>query len=636
MNYLILDTETTTKNSGNPFDQSNRLCIISYATSKGAGWVKVEYDDEPYAQALSFIQSLVDESDLLVFFNAKFDLHWLRRYGINFVGKRIWDCQLAHFMLDYQRNPMPSLDDACMVAGVPGKSGNAVADLWDAGVDTPDIPLDVLTEYAVDDAIKTAAVYHWQVQAVKQKSRKFANLVALHNADLLVTQEMEWNGLLLDVDECHRKAEEIGREVADIDKQLSEFFGHDWINWGSSAQLSAIIFGGKLTHKWKEQVDVYKTGAKIGLPRYKWFQEEHEFPRLAEPAKGTELASGGWSTAEDHLRSLRPRRKSTRPILDLLLKRAELEKLRGTYYLGLPEILSTMGWKGNYLHGQINHVIARTGRTSSSKPNLQNIPAAVDKLFRSRFGELGQLVGFDAKGLEWVCIVYQSQDPVGIEEIKAGVNQHEMNRDRFGLPSTRVAKFFVFRLIYGGQAYAFTVDPDFSWVSDSKEFWQDVMDKFYEKYKAIDKVHVDWYNNAIYNGKFVTPSGREFIFTAKDGEWKGVRPVILNYPVQSFGADLMAIARVSLFKRMQALDLKSKLINTIHDSIVLDIFNEEWYTISTLVKQVFDDIPKNFEKLFGESFNLPMKAEAKRLDGEEINENSGRNSSLPEPEYAGS
>lgn len=618
MNFLVLDVETTTFNEGHPFDNRNKLCIISWATASDSGWVKIEYDDDPYSHELSFIQRLIDECDVLLGFNFKFDLHWLRRYGLTWKGKRVWCCQLVEFMLDRQRSPYPSLEGTGQRLGLGGKSSSEVSEYWSSGFDTTEIPLPVLSAYGVRDAELTRDVYKAELRLVAERGTAFTNLVALHNEDLLVLQEMEWNGLLFDISGARIESERVGKEIEDILPQLHEFFKvGEWVNFGSSKQLSALLFGGKITEEWKEQIGVYKTGQKIGQPRYKWFEREHEFPQLVKPLKGRELDGGGWSTAEDHLRSIKPGRHA-RAAIDLLLKRSELEKLRDTYLEGLPKLMSTMGWTDGYIHGQINQSVARTGRSSSSKPNLQNMPPKVDTFFQSRFGDRGRVIGFDAKGLEWVGIAFLSQDPVAMQEIWKGVDQHEMNKERFGLPEKRVAKFFVFRLIYGGTAYAFTVDPDFFWVSDDVNFWEDVRGKFYDKYKGIETIHTAWFRNAVENGLYTAPTGRQYVFTNDGGDWKYIRPVILNYPVQGLGHDLMAIARVSLYKRLAAANLKSKLVNTIHDSIVLDILMEEWYTIQQTVKEVFDDIPKNFEKLFGKPFNLPMRAEAKSLNGEEI------------------
>jgi DNA polymerase I-like protein with 3'-5' exonuclease and polymerase domains len=80
--------------------------------------------------------------------------------------------------------------------------------------------------------------------------------------------------------------------------------------------------------------------------------------------------------------------------------------------------------------------------------------------------------------------------------------------------------------------------------------------------------------------------------------------------VQGLGADLMSIARVSLRNRL--LDKEGvKLINTVHDSIILDFDSKVWdnNSIVKIVDECFNDVPKNFEKLFGKTFNLPMRVE---------------------------
>ena len=72
-------------------------------------------------------------------------------------------------------------------------------------------------------------------------------------------------------------------------------------------------------------------------------------------------------------------------VLQILLTRATLEKRRGTYYIGVPALSDTMGWTNNLLHGQLNQCVAKTGRLSSSKPNLQNFDSEIKSLFTTRY-----------------------------------------------------------------------------------------------------------------------------------------------------------------------------------------------------------------------------------------------------------
>ena len=108
------------------------------------------------------------------------------------------------------------------------------------------------------------------------------------------------------------------------------------------------------------------------------------------------------------------------------------------------------------------------------------------------------------------------------------------------------------------------------------------------------------------------PTGREYEYVPKvqRGEKVWPRTTILNYPVQGLGADVMAIARVSLFNRLKTLNIPEiKLINTVHDSIIVDAPDQYTDTIANMMLDVFEAVPRNFQKLFGVEFNVPMKAE---------------------------
>jgi len=222
------------------------------------------------------------------------------------------------------------------------------------------------------------------------------------------------------------------------------------------------------------------------------------------------------------------------------------------------------------------------------------------------------LLQADAKALEWVCATYLSQDETAIKEIWNNVDQHTDNQNRFGLPSRLIAKTFVFRLIYGGSAYSYANDVNFTDVSKSESFWQNVIEEFYKKYSGLAKWHKDIVAQAQRDRQLTMPTGRIYNYEpeVKYGKVKWPRTKILNYPVQGLGADLMAIARVSLSNRIK--DMKNiKLINTVHDSIILDFDSKVWDNISivSLVDKCFTDVPTNFEKLFGTNFNLPMRVE---------------------------
>lgn len=224
----------------------------------------------------------------------------------------------------------------------------------------------------------------------------------------------------------------------------------------------------------------------------------------------------------------------------------------------------------------------------------------------------------DASQLEWRTYLEWSRDPVGIKEIKEKVDIHTDNQNFFKLPSRLIAKVFLFRWIYRGSAYAFANDPDFSHVSRSDKFWQGVIDAANEKYGVLYKFQNDLIDR-VQGGEIITiPTGREYKFEmkkSKRGEWFWNVRDIVNWPNQGFAADVMIIARVSLFNRLKKLsawlERKIKLFNTVHDDVELDVDNDPalCYTISTTMEKVFEDIPANYTKLYGSEFIVPLAGE---------------------------
>ena len=210
--------------------------------------------------------------------------------------------------------------------------------------------------------------------------------------------------------------------------------------------------------------------------------------------------------------------------------------------------------------------------------------------------------------MEWVVGAYLSKDKVAYQEIINQVDQHNLNKEMFNLPTRFIAKIFVFRLMYGGSAYSYAKDPDFTFVSTSEKFWQKVIDKFYDKYTGLAQWHTKILQEVTQTGQLVMPTGRIYTFERdKRGEW----PIttIKNYPVQGLGADVMAMIRVSFMKRFKNANIPGYLVNTVHDSIVLDIPEASTKQVVQLFNSVFLDFPTNFHRFFGTKFDLPLRCE---------------------------
>ena len=376
-----LDIESTILNKGNAFDDRNQLCFVGI----GDNIYDIEYMDVPYGEKLSQIQAEIDSADLLVFINAKFDLHWIRKYGIKFDHKRLWDCQLVDFMLEGQTTSYPSMNSMAEKYTLPLKN-DAIAEYWKAGICTKDIPQAEIIAYLEHDLATTLAIYEKQKPLVEAKGVQFQRLVSLMHQDLVVLQEIEYNGLYFDEGMCLNKAVELSKQIDNLRMELNDYHNIDGFNTESGDHLSVLLYGGDIVIPRKELIGVYKTGDKKGLDKYGWKDYTYTLPRLFTPLKRTELKKEGyWATGESVLRQLKSRDKASKRVIEVILSLAKMEKMVGTYYNGLPKLREKMNWKHNRLHGNLNQVTARTGRLSSTKPNLQNISTDMKSVFTSRY-----------------------------------------------------------------------------------------------------------------------------------------------------------------------------------------------------------------------------------------------------------
>lgn len=221
------------------------------------------------------------------------------------------------------------------------------------------------------------------------------------------------------------------------------------------------------------------------------------------------------------------------------------------------------------------------------------------------------LVNCDVKGLEVVVAAELSKDKTLMQEVRDKTDFHQLNQDKFKLPSRVIAKIFKFKLLYGATAFGYSKDSDFIHVSTSADYWQGIIDEYYAKYTGIRKWHNELINTAKKNGKLEIPSGRFYPITpdfSKRGEpWP--LTVIKNYPVQGFGADLVMLARLSARKELIMAGLKALLIATIHDSIVVDCIDEEVEQVARILNQAVEDVPRICKQVFGYEFSLPMASE---------------------------
>src|SRR5258705_2364936 len=237
MRVGIIDCETTISNDGNPFDTTNKLCFIGIRILGVNHLFDIEYSGKPWGNLRDEIQSLIDSCDLVVFFNAKFDMHWLLRYGIKVAHKPIWDTQFVEYVLSGQENQLPSLDDTASRRNIGHKLNVVKSEYWDKGIDTLLIPIDILIEYLNQDLFLTDVLFQQQKDELKE-NQQLKRLCWWGCQDILVTQEMEYNGIKFDLELSKKIGNSYLEDIRVLDSKLSDLFPYSFLNFGSHENLS--------------------------------------------------------------------------------------------------------------------------------------------------------------------------------------------------------------------------------------------------------------------------------------------------------------------------------------------------------------------------------------------------------------
>lgn len=338
----------------------------------------------PYRDKMTHIQELLNNTELLIGFNLKFDIHWLRRYGVHVPrALPLWDCQIAHYIKSSQQVFYPSLNEVCTHYNHPQKIDNVKVNYWDKGIDTDKVPWVELSEYLDGDLQATEAVYLSQQSDPSITDNKKRKLISLCCSDLLTLEEMEWNGLPYDITTSRSLAAEIDIKVANIDHSLNDLIGSSVpLNYASNDDKSVLLYGGSIDVV--SSSPYIKKDGTTSLSRTIKTTRKFIFPALCKaPSNSALKKTGYYSTDEGTLKKIRCTGKPKR-IITLLLDRAKSIRLGSTYYEGLPKLMKSMGW-GNIIHGSLNQCATSTGRIASAQPNLQNFPPEVDELFISRY-----------------------------------------------------------------------------------------------------------------------------------------------------------------------------------------------------------------------------------------------------------
>jgi DNA polymerase I-like protein with 3'-5' exonuclease and polymerase domains len=357
-----------------PFWDDNLVVSAGYLHGDGE---RTAYHDSYMPEELV----VPDDGVLMVGQNIKFDLLWYCRYkgGTEFLSDvDIWDTQLAEYILTGQESRMISLDRLAEKYGLPTKD-DRIKEYWKAGIDTTDIPKTELLDYMRQDVENTEQVFLKQVQETHDLG--IMNLMMSQMQALKCTIVMEYNGMYIDAAQLEREREELQHTCADLEAKLNSMTDSYpiKINHSSNDHVSVVLFGGEITVKEpKEILDdegnpvVYKSGMKKGKVKTRITDVKYELWKHTDWHRYTERAQkvGFYKVDKKVLSKIRDDEIGfAATYCGTLLEYREATKQLGTYIEGFMNLQFPDG----RIHGNLIHTNTRTGRLSSSKPNMQNL-----------------------------------------------------------------------------------------------------------------------------------------------------------------------------------------------------------------------------------------------------------------------
>ena len=661
---LTLDVEnTTTKRDGklhlDPFEPDNKLVMVGCLTDQGNEYLyNMDRGGTPHVE----IQELLDQATILIGHNIAYDLMWLWESGFRYDGP-VYCTMLTEYILQRGLKEPLHLKDCAERYDLETKKQDTLKQYFAKGYATDEIPRDELSEYLSADLRATQQLCDAQYK--KLNSEQYAGLldsVILTNKVTVTLANMYRNGFKVDQNKLNEVRQEFEQEKKDIEerlnKQVRELMGDTPINLNSPEQMSWVIYSRKVKDKatwanyfhpnmhdkqFKNNVAynssiVYKTKAeqcgyckgtgyirkikKDGSPYAKpsvcpicdgdgyKFIPTKEIAGLKFSAPNQKwVSANGFSVNKTNLELLQSIAKD-RHMTDAQSFLRDIQRLSAldTYLSSFVEGIQTHVKSDGMLHVRLLQHRTSTGRFSGADPNMQNMPRGgtfpVKKVFISRW-KGGKIMEADFAQLEFRTAAYLSQDETAMKEINNGFDVHSYTAKvitESGQKITRQeAKAHTFAPLYG--ATGFGRSP-----AEATYYKQ-----FTQKYKGIALWHSRLAKEAVDTRKITTPSGREFSFPLVERRSNGSVTFftqIKNFPVQSFAtADIVPVVLLDIEKQLDK--LQSCIVNTVHDSIVIDIHPNEEQDVINIIKNTNSNLKDIVDKQFNINLNVPLELEAK-------------------------
>lgn len=543
---VSVDTETTSTDA-----MKAELVGLSFSIEENkAFYVPIPSERDEALKIVNIFKGVYESPDLMkIGQNIKYDIIVLANYGVKFNGP-IFDTMIAHYVLQPElRHNMDYMAEVYLnyktihideLIGPKGKGQKNMRSLSPSEV----------YKYASEDADVTLKLKN--IFEVELKKNGLYSLFEEIEMPLVpVLARMEMNGVRVDTESLSETSRQFAERMSTIEKEIHEMAGMDF-NISSPKQVGEVLFD-KL--------------------------------KIVDKAKKTK--TGQYVTSEDVLQNL----KSRHPIVEKILDYRGYKKLLSTYVDSLPQLINP---KTGHIHTSYNQAVTSTGRLSSSDPNLQNIPIRDEngKEVRKAFipDEGCEFFSADYSQIELRIMAHLSQDENMIEAFTQGYDIHAATAAKiYKIPieevtadQRRKAKTANFGIIYGITVFGLAERMEVS-RAEAKE----LIDGYFATYpkvreymdRSIQMARERGYTETMFSRRCMLPDINSHNAVVRGYAERNA----INTPIQGSAADIIKIAMVRIDRRMQAENMRSKMILQVHDELNFSVFPEEKERLQKMV-----------------------------------------------------
>ena len=550
---LSVDLETDSKLAINARIVGFSLCTAPgrafYVPVGHTGIMEAEKQIKPET-ALEMLKPVLESGDIRkIGQNIKYDMLVLKNHGVNLKGIH-FDTMLAAHLLDASRQSYKLDELSKTELGHRMISYDDVTGKGKSRKNFAEVDIETATRYSCEDSDVALVLSKKFLGTLKKEG-----LLDLYRENVLallpVLCDMEFTGISVDTSGLGEMSEEFREDLHSIEAGIYEKTEGSF-NINSTKQLREVLF------------------EKLRLPARK------------------KTAKGAFSTDSEVLRDLSTKHEVPR----LILRHRFLSKLKSTYVDQLPRLINPATGR---IHTSFNPAGTSTGRLSSSDPNLQNIPIKTKDGKRIRKSFVAKdgcaILSADYSQIEIRLLAHFSEDPTLLDALRNDKDVHtttaceifNAQEEEITSEMRNLAKTINFGIIYGISAFGLSKQLGTT-VSVSRDY----IDRYFDRYSHVKAYMRSSVEEARSRGYTETLIGRrrpipELASRNRMERGRGEREAI-NTPIQGSAADIINLAMIRIFKRLEEGNFHSKMILQVHDELLFEVERTELRELQTHIK----------------------------------------------------